>query len=126
MKYSSATNSSLGFVLAGFGTLLFSLKSIFIKFLYAQNLDADDVLVMRMVMSLPIYLVILIWILFAKASRPSLELPVIMKIFMLGFLGLLPGIFIGSDEFGAHQCSTRTTGIVYISVHGGSARLLFL
>ena len=38
---------SLGFILAVVGTLLFSLKSIFIKFLYQNGLDADSVLVLR-------------------------------------------------------------------------------
>jgi len=51
-----------GFLLAIIGTLLFSLKSIFIKFLYIEGLDADSVLVLRMALSLPIYIGILIWL----------------------------------------------------------------
>ena len=50
MKTQRDKNLSIGFVLAGFGTLLFSLKSIFIKLLYAENMDADEVLVLRMAM----------------------------------------------------------------------------
>jgi drug/metabolite transporter (DMT)-like permease len=80
-------NLSLGFALAGFGTLLFSLKSIFIKFLYAQNMDADEVLVMRMAMSLPIYILVLIWSLRRNPANTNLNLSTIAKIFMLGFFG---------------------------------------
>lgn len=73
--------------MAGFGTLLFSLKSIFIKFLYAQNMDADEVLVMRMAMSLPIYILVLIWSLRRNPANTNLNLSTIAKIFMLGFFG---------------------------------------
>jgi len=41
----------IGFILALLGTLLFSLKSIFIKFLYQKGLDADTVLVLRMALA---------------------------------------------------------------------------
>ncbi len=77
----------LGFTLAGFGTLLFSLKSIFIKFLYAQHMNADTVLVMRMALSLPIYSAILIWSLRNKPAYIDLNIQVTIKIFFLGFLG---------------------------------------
>ena len=41
-----------GFGLAVGGTLLFSLKSIFIKLLYQQSLQAHSVLVLRMIIAL--------------------------------------------------------------------------
>ncbi|MBT3505036.1 MAG: hypothetical protein HN475_04610 [Piscirickettsiaceae bacterium] len=41
------------------GTLFFSLKSIFIKLLYQQGLEADAVLVLRMLIALPLYLMML-------------------------------------------------------------------
>ena len=87
MKTQRDKNLSIGFVLAGFGTLLFSLKSIFIKFLYAENMDADEVLVLRMAMSLPIYGAVLIWSLRRKSSDINLNISTIAKIFMLGFFG---------------------------------------
>jgi drug/metabolite transporter (DMT)-like permease len=77
----------LGFALAGFGTLLFSLKSIFIKFLYAENMNADEVLVMRMALSLPIYIVILIWTLSKNSPDAKLDLATTGKVFLLGFFG---------------------------------------
>jgi drug/metabolite transporter (DMT)-like permease len=78
---------SKGFALAMFGTLLFSLKSIFIKFLYLENLGADEVLVFRMAMSLPIYIIILIWLLRSKTSSAKFHLLTTTKIFLLGFVG---------------------------------------
>ena len=80
-------NTSLGFALAGFGTLLFSLKSIFIKFLYIEGLNADIVLVLRMAISLPIYLVILWWALIKNSPGDKIQLSIVFKIFLLGFFG---------------------------------------
>ena len=78
---------SLGFALAMFGTLLFSLKSIFIKFLYLQGLNADEVLVLRMLLSLPIYTGILFWTLTRNNVTKELNRNIVFKIFLLGFLG---------------------------------------
>ena len=80
-------NASLGFALAGFGTLLFSLKSIFIKFLYIEGLNADIVLVLRMAISLPIYLIILWWVVIKNPPGEKLVPGVVFKIFLLGFFG---------------------------------------
>ena len=80
-------NIFFGFFLAGVGTFLFSLKSIFIKFLYQDGLTADSVLVWRMALSLPIYLGILIWALKHDAAKDQLNKQVIIKIFFLGFFG---------------------------------------
>lgn len=78
---------SKGFAFAIFGTLLFSLKSIFIKFLYLEDLGADEVLVFRMAMSLPIYIIILIWLLRSKTSNKNINFLITTKIFFLGFVG---------------------------------------
>jgi drug/metabolite transporter (DMT)-like permease len=78
---------SAGFVLAMFGTLLFSLKSIFIKFLYLEALGADEVLFFRMAISLPIYIIILIWLLRVKNSSAITSRSVVTKVFWLGFIG---------------------------------------
>jgi len=77
----------LGFALAIIGTLLFSLKSIFIKFLYLQGLDANAVLVLRMALALPIYFIILIGLLRTKGHNPDLTKSTLRSVFLLGFLG---------------------------------------
>ncbi len=87
MNISHTKNLWIGFALAAFGTLLFSLKSIFIKFLYQQGLNADSVLVMRMVLALPIYSAILFWLLRDKPPKEELKFSILQKIFTLGFLG---------------------------------------
>jgi drug/metabolite transporter (DMT)-like permease len=80
-------NLLIGFFLAIFGTLLFSLKSIFIKFLYQQGLDANAVLALRMTLALPIYLLILLWLLRYPSNPSPLNFATLRSIFLLGFLG---------------------------------------
>ncbi|MGE4499789.1 MAG: DMT family transporter [Hydrogenovibrio sp.] len=74
-----------GFLLAIVGTALFSLKSIFIKFLYLEGLDTDSVITLRMAIALPIYLTIFFW---QQKKKPNTEykhhLPMIA---FLGFIG---------------------------------------
>lgn len=81
-------NFWIGFGLAVFGTLLFSVKSIFIKFAYLADSNAEEVLFLRMLISLPVYGFIA-WFLLkkhkeqVKAAGSSLWL----KVIGLGFLG---------------------------------------
>jgi len=75
----------MGFSLAIVGTALFSLKSIFIKFLYLEGLNADSVLMLRMAIALPIYLVIFYWLMTKPHSTEyKNHLPMIV---FLGFIG---------------------------------------
>ncbi|WP_324187575.1 DMT family transporter [Thiomicrorhabdus heinhorstiae] len=75
----------IGFMLAVFGTALFSLKSIFIKFLYAEGLNTDSVITLRMAISLPIYLGIFIWL--QKRSDDRSYRSFLPMIAFLGFIG---------------------------------------
>ncbi len=81
------TTKSTGFLLAIIGTALFSLKSIFIKLAYMQGLDADSVLMLRMAVALPIYLLILMWLIKQPKKRPDKLQKNIFKMFFLGFIG---------------------------------------
>ncbi len=75
-----------GLFLAFLGTALFSLKSIFIKFAYQQGLDADSVLMLRMVISLPIYLFIIGFL--SKNSVPTTAIKDnLLMVLFLGFIG---------------------------------------
>jgi len=77
---------NIGLLLAIIGTALFSLKSIFIKLAYAQGLDTDSVLMLRMAIALPIYLGVLFWL--AKQQNvPDNLSSKIVKITFLGFIG---------------------------------------
>lgn len=76
-----------GFFLAIAGTALFSLKSIFIKLAYTQGLNTDSVLMLRMAISLPIYLGIMIWLARYKPIERSLLRNRFVSVLFLGFMG---------------------------------------
>ena len=78
--------TTLGFILAIVGTALFSLKSIFIKLAYVEGLDSNSVLMIRMAIALPIYLVILFWLSRVKTQPEGLRSK-LLKITFLGFIG---------------------------------------
>ncbi len=86
MKPHTLSPTTIGFILAIFGTALFSLKSIFIKLTYAQGLDSDSVLMIRMAIALPIYLVVLFWLNRVKTKPEGLRSK-LLKITFLGFIG---------------------------------------
>lgn len=77
-----------GFFFAFMAVFLFSLKSIFIKLAYAQNLNADQVLAWRMILSFPIFLFIaaILWQV-QPDDRPQFSIKLLLKILGLGFLG---------------------------------------
>ncbi|WXT99658.1 MAG: hypothetical protein Ctma_0362 [Catillopecten margaritatus gill symbiont] len=76
----------LGFFFAFLGTTLFALKSIFIKLAYQQGLDADTVLMLRMAISLPIYLLIIGFL--SRKNSPKTEIKNnFLMILLLGFIG---------------------------------------
>ena len=77
----------LGFLYAFLGTLLFSLKSIFIKLAYAQGLNTDSVLMLRMAISLPLYLVIIAYLYRKNNTSLSLIRQSFGLIIFLGFIG---------------------------------------
>lgn len=77
---------AMGFLLAIVGTALFSLKSIFIKLAYVEGLNADSVLMIRMAIALPIYLVILAWLIKTKPMPEGLTSK-LLNITLLGFIG---------------------------------------
>lgn len=81
------TPKTTGFLLAIFGTALFSLKSIFIKLAYFQGLNADSVLMLRMAIALPVYMAILAWLYRSKGETPKYLGKNLGKIVFLGFIG---------------------------------------
>jgi drug/metabolite transporter (DMT)-like permease len=76
-----------GFFLAFLGTALFSFKSIFIKLAYAQGLDTNSVLMLRMAISLPFYIGIMVYLCRDK-NIPKAEIKKdFLLIIFLGFIG---------------------------------------
>jgi len=78
--------TTIGLLLAIIGTGLFSLKSIFIKLAYAEGLNTDSVLMLRMAIALPIYLAILFWLTQNRDVPDNLSQKW-LKIAFLGFIG---------------------------------------
>ncbi len=77
----------VGFFYAFLGTALFSLKSIFIKLSYAQGLDTNSVLMLRMAISLPIYLSFIIYLSKKNTTSKSDIKSSFIYIVFLGFIG---------------------------------------
>jgi len=81
------TKINTGFLLAVIATALFSLKSIFIKLAYDYDIDALTLLSVRMILSAPIYLLILIYLIYSNKFSKKITLPLSFKIVFLGLLG---------------------------------------
>ena len=77
----------LGYFYAFFGTLLFSLKSIFIKLAFAEGLESDSVLLLRMAISLPIYLAIVVYLIWRQKAPLEESKNHYGMILFLGFIG---------------------------------------
>lgn len=79
----------IGFVLAGFGSVLFSAKAIVAKLTYLHGVDALTVIGFRMLLSLPVFLAVAIW----QAHKAHKgEIPKLMwrqrwQLVFLGFIG---------------------------------------
>lgn len=77
----------IGILLAVFGTILFSFKSIVIKLAYQFDIDAYQVIALRMMVSAPIYLVILLLLHKNKPLSSAMLLKNKWIILLSGILG---------------------------------------
>ncbi|MCP5160840.1 MAG: DMT family transporter [Hahellaceae bacterium] len=76
-----------GVLLAMAGTFLFALKSIFIKLAYAEGVEVEALLMLRMMISLPFYLAMLMY-LSRQGKLPALLTGrKVVQVMALGFLG---------------------------------------
>ena len=79
----------IGYAFAATGALLFSSKGIVIKLVYAEGVDAETILALRMLLSMPIYLAIGIFSLL-DSRRYGRTLPrgwLLTKVILVGLLG---------------------------------------
>jgi drug/metabolite transporter (DMT)-like permease len=97
-------NVRIGFLLAVIGTALFALKSIFIKFAYQTGIDTTTLLALRMLLALPFYVGVLVWLLY-QDTRPPLNTKTLMQVLLLGFLGYYLASFL--DMEGLHHISAQ-------------------
>lgn len=83
--------TQFGLMLAIGGTALFALKSIFIKLAYAYGVDTTTLLTLRMVIALPFYVTMLLWLL----RKPDVVTPVPRELLMLAGLSFM-GYYLAS------------------------------
>lgn len=94
MKATSPAAIKLGFLFAIGSAALFAIRPIFVKLVYAQGVDSTTLITLRMVFSVPIYLVLLIYFLRNKRQKISLSKSHIMKIFAIGLIGYYVASFL--------------------------------
>ncbi len=78
---------ALGFGMAIAGAAFFATKGIFIKLAYAAGVGAETVLALRMIVSMPVYLGIMAWLLFDPRIRAALGGRVVLGSALVGLLG---------------------------------------
>ena len=77
-----------GFLFAIAGTMLFSLKSIFIKLAFIEGIDTTTLMFLRMSIAFPFYIIVLLYALKTRPAKASkLNKQNIALIVSLGFLG---------------------------------------
>lgn len=101
---------AIGIALALVGTFLFSLKPIVVKFAYAYSLNSEQLITLRMIFSLPFYLVVGY---LAIQRKPERKTQLKSCLFMTCFLGVL-GYFFASylDLLGLQYISAQLERVV--------------
>ena len=85
-KSLEANNLRTGILLAVAGTALFGMKAILIKLAYKEGVDATTLLTLRLLIAMPFYLAMLLWLLY-KENKPLPSTKSLLIICALGFIG---------------------------------------
>ena len=88
----------MGYVFAAVGALLFSTKAVIIKLAYAESIDAETLLALRMGFALPFYLGIG-WLSIRDRRRTGKPLPALREVVMAAGVGLLGYWFASYTDF---------------------------
>ncbi len=99
----------LSIILASLGAILFAAKAIVVKFSYQYGATADVVLTLRMVFSLPIFLLAVWWNQRATLPQPLLRKDVI-KVCAIGLLGYFLSSYL--DFLGLHYISAGLERVI--------------
>lgn len=81
------SNHIIGVFLAITGVILFSVKAVYVKMSYGYHVDPISLILIRMMFSLPVYLVITIIVLLRKDPSVGIKWKHIPKVILFGFLG---------------------------------------
>ena len=108
--------SSLGLILAFVGTLLFSFKSIVVKLAYAHGVVGEQLIALRMIISAPIYLLILLW---HHHRMPIKSLILKQNLWRLGLAGL-SGYYLASllDLWGLERVTAQLERLLLFTYPG--------
>jgi drug/metabolite transporter (DMT)-like permease len=89
----------VGYAFAATGAFLFATKSIIIKLAYAEGVDAETLLALRMAMSLPFYLLVGLWAVRSDRAGPPPAVPRRRAMIQAAFVGLLGYWFSSYADF---------------------------
>jgi drug/metabolite transporter (DMT)-like permease len=87
MERTRQNNQLLASLLAAAGVILFSAKAVLVKKVFHYQVDPVSLLLMRMVFSLPFYLMIILFISIRKRGKIGLKRSYIPQLLIFGFLG---------------------------------------
>lgn len=83
----SLSPASIGFLFALGSAALFAIRPIFVKLVYAEGTDPTTLIGFRMLFSLPVYALILLWLLRDPELRERLNLSNVSQAAIVGWFG---------------------------------------
>ncbi len=102
---------TLGFLFAIASAALFAIRPIFVKLVYAQGVDSTTLIALRMLFSVPIYIILLIFFLRSTERRSRLKIKNILQIASIGILGYYAASYL--DLLGL-QYVTVVPGVLFL------------
>jgi len=88
------SNIQLGFAFALGSAMLFAIRPIFVKLVYAQGVDPTTLIAFRMLFSLPIYALMLALLLLKPENRAKLSLKLAITSSIVGLFGYYAASFL--------------------------------
>ena len=85
---------SAGFIFAIASAALFAIRPIFVKLVYAEGVDSTTLIALRMLFSVPIYIVLLVFFLRNSERRARLNKKNLLQIAGIGLLGYYAASFL--------------------------------
>lgn len=85
---------SAGFLFALGSAILFAIRPIFVKLVYAEGVDSTSLIAFRMLFSMPIYVLLLCWFLRDPARRARLHFKNISATAIVGLFGYYAASFL--------------------------------
>lgn len=85
---------TIGFIFALASAMLFAIRPIFVKLVYVQGVDPTTLIAFRMLFSLPIYIILLLFFLRDKETRATLSIKNVAATCGVGCLGYYASSFL--------------------------------